>query len=210
MLAPSAGYLFEWRGCLGLYDRNYGTVVVANEKPCETITFKSTRVGYKGSAPEKVLIRWGERRYLVAADDVVGFCNQVNQGREPRANVHGATFMRSGDERKKVEGLPELPEQYRDYLLKAPVTASVVEIGQTASRPSVIDDKFYDTQVTLDAGSDQGLKVGMELLVIKPEVVLLDSARITEVKKQRSIAVMNRFGNLGESPKVGWRLSTKR
>jgi hypothetical protein len=26
ILAPKFGYVFEWRGCLGLYDRNYGAV----------------------------------------------------------------------------------------------------------------------------------------------------------------------------------------
>ncbi len=31
MLAPQAGYLFEWHGCLGLYDRNYGKVSCTDE-----------------------------------------------------------------------------------------------------------------------------------------------------------------------------------
>src|SRR5437762_1117844 len=32
ILAPQAGFLFEWHGCVGLYDRNYGAVIWANDR----------------------------------------------------------------------------------------------------------------------------------------------------------------------------------
>lgn len=208
-LAPSAGYVFEWHGCFGLYDRNYGAITPANGRLRLSFTFKNTREGFEGIAPELVVVPWGERRYLVPSDDLIGFCNHVNKGAEPRTTADGFYLLRRGDENKDVRHFPEIPTEYRDYLLSTPVETTVLAVGRSTSRQIVPGVKFKDTQLTLEAGSKQGLKVGMEIVVVQPTDVF-DSVRITSVSDRRAEAVMTQYGERARDPKPGWRLSTRR
>ncbi|OGV42527.1 MAG: hypothetical protein A2X46_04470 [Lentisphaerae bacterium GWF2_57_35] len=57
LLAPGAGYVFEWHGCLGLYDRNYGHVTETNGRIRLSFAFKNERKGFQGIAEEFVLFR---------------------------------------------------------------------------------------------------------------------------------------------------------
>ena len=208
VLAPKSGYVFEWRGCMGLYDRNFGAATWTNDRVRLSFTFQNKRDGFQGIAPELIPISWESREYLVAADDIVGFCNDINEGREPRNEIYGSYLLRQGDEKKEVKGLPEVPEQYRQYLLAKPVKATIVSVGAYTTRPSVADWKFKDTPVTIDAGMKQGLLVGMELLVTQPENIV-ESVKITKVEDARAEAVMVQAGEEEPGPKAGWRLSTR-
>lgn len=207
-LAPRSGYVFEWHGCLGLYDRNYGDVDWRAGRIRLTFTFKNSREGLQGIAPVLILVPWGERRYLVPSNEIVEFCNNVNQGREPRPGEHGFFLLRRGDEDKEVEGFPKVPAKYRDYLLPKPVEATIIAVGQYVTRPSVLDWKFKDTPVTLDAGATQGLRIGMELIVSKPDSKA-ETVQITKVEDNRAEAVMTQAGEDEPGPEVGWRLSTQ-
>jgi hypothetical protein len=208
VIAPKSGYVFEWHGCLGLYDRNYGAVVWTNDRIRLSFTFDNQRKGFQGIAEELIPVSWGSRRYLIPADDLIGFCNNVNKGSEPRNGSHGFHLLRRGDEKKTVTGFPQVPEEYRQYLLATPIEGTIIAVGPYTTRPSVLDWKFKDTPVTIDAGSQQGLRVGMELVVTKPRETV-ESARITKVVETRSEAVMIQAGEDEPGPKVGWRLSTQ-
>jgi hypothetical protein len=208
VIAPKSGYVFEWHGCLGLYDRNYGAVVWTNGRIRLSFTFENQRKAFQGIAPELIPVSWGSRRYLIPADDLVGFCNNVNEGREPRNGSHGLYLLRRGDENKRVTGLPQVPEEYRQYLLAKPIEGTIIAVGPYTTRPSVVDWKFKDTPVTIDAGRKRGLRVGMELVVTEPPDTV-ESVRITNVEETRSEAVMIQAGEEEPGPKVGWRLSTQ-
>ena len=184
-IAPKSGYMFEWHGCLGTYDRNYGAVTTSNGQLHLAFTFENKREGFRGIAPDFVPISWGQRRYLVPADDVVGFCNNVNEGREPRTGVHGFYLLRRGDETKDVTGLPSVPAKYRPYLLEKSIEATIIAVGAFTIRPSRGDWKFKDAPVPLDAGSSQGLRSGMELAVTEPAHTV-QRVRITKVDVDRS------------------------
>jgi hypothetical protein len=206
--APASGYVFEWHGCLGLYDRNYGAVAWTNNRIRLSFTFENQRKGFQGIAPEFIPISWASRHYFIPADDLIGFCNDVNQGREPRDHSHGAYLLRQGDEKKAASGFPNVPEEYRQYLLAKPIEATIISVGQYTTRPSVVEWKFKDTPVTIDAGTRQGLHVGMELVVTEPRD-RVESIRITKADETRSEAVMVQTGEEEPGPKVGWRLSTQ-
>ena len=60
----------------------------------------------------------------------------------------------------------------------------------------------------LDVGTKHGLKVGMELVVIKPQYTV-ESVRITKLENTRCEAIMTQIGEESEGPQVGWRLSTE-
>lgn len=201
-------YLFEWHGCLGVYDRNYGAVTEGDGQIHLSFTFENKRQGFRGIAPDFIPVSWGPRRYLIPADDIVGFCNCVNDGQEPRSRIHGLYLLRRGDESKDVVGLPNVPDEFRSYLLTVPIEATIVAVDAFTTRPSVADWKFKDTPVTLDAGSNKGLHRGMEFVVTEPERSVV-TVRITKVHADRSEGVVTQIGEDRPGPAVGWRLSTQ-
>ncbi len=60
-------------------------------------------------------------------------------------------FLRNGDEKKFVNGLPKLRAQWDEYLLREPLRAGVVRLGG-------------DGEAVIDAGTASGLRTGMELM----------------------------------------------
>lgn len=207
-IAPKSGYVFEWHGCMGLYDRNYGLVTFTNSRIRLAFTFKNDLEGWLGIAPELIPVSWGSRHYLIAADDMVGFCNNINSGQEPRNDMHGFCLLRRGDESQPVTGLPKVPAEYQEYLLAKPIEATIIAVGSYKTRPSVVDWKFKETPVTIDAGTRQGLRVGMELSITKPGDKV-EPVRITQVEEMRSEGVITQIGEGAPGPEVGWRLSTR-
>jgi len=207
-MAPKGGFTFEWRACIRVYDRNYGSVTERGHSLVLSPVLPNEQEGFKGTPTEFIPVKWGERRYLIPADDVVGFCNQINSGREPRQYAHGFYLMRSGDEKKAVSGGPEFPPGVEQSLLNAPITAKIIEVGAVTSRDSRANWKFYDTKVTLDVGSKQGVVTGMTFHVISPQNVF-ETARITSVEENKSIATITQMGEKRSIPGVNWKLSTR-
>jgi len=207
-IAPKSGFVFEWHGCLGVYDRNYGPVSVADKKLQLSFTFPNTREGFQGLSPELIPVSWGQRRYLVPPDRIVDFCNSVNAGNEPRKGIYGLHLLRRGDEKKSVQGWPNIPREFDRYLLKQAISTEIVAVGAVQTRPSAADWKFKDTRVTLKGGEDLGLRKGMELHVTAPDDVV-ESISVREVKEHTSEGVMTGIGVETPNPKVGWKLSTQ-
>ena len=149
-LQPSGSFSFSWDGCGGNYDQQSGFWVVVNG------IVELSVVERKPDPPGKSLphmlrpIRWGRRIYLVAEDELVAFCNSVNDGDEPRSEAYGMTFLRENDWDVPVVGKPDIPAKVREYLLESPVR------GRLVSRTSV-------GKGVVDRGSDQGLRPGMIL-----------------------------------------------
>lgn len=116
----------------------------------------------------KLPLEWSGRVYLLDEEELKNFANAVNLGIEPRASLtsysylspwYGSFFLRSGDEQKKVDGNPPLPEKWLPFLLSKPVTATVISIEEAKRY------QFGATfTATIDKGSRDGLKVGMRLL----------------------------------------------
>ena len=193
VIAPGSGYEFEWHGCLGVYDRNYGSVEWTGGRIHLSFAFENQKNGFRGIASEFIPVLWGSRRYLIPTDDFAGFCNSINEGQEPRDGSHGSYLLRRGDENKPVVGFPKVPAEYEQYLLTKPIVAAIVAVGSSTTRPSIVDWKFKDTPVTINAGAKQGLRVNMELVVTKPGDTV-ESVRVTKVEETRSEAVMVQIG----------------
>lgn len=208
ILAPKSGYVFEWHGCLGLYNRNYGTVTENNGRLHLSFTFANKQEGFQGIAEEFIPIAWGDRKYLIPSDDVIGFCNEVNDGSEPRKSFYGMYLLRNGDEKREVTGSPQVPEEFKSCLLAGSVEADIIEVGVSKTRPSVSDWSFRDTPITLNGGKNKSLVVGMKLHVVKPEHTVV-SADVTKVDAERSEAVITQIEDEEAGPQVGWRLSTR-
>jgi hypothetical protein len=207
-LAPTSGYLFEWHGCLGLYDRNYGAVTHERDRVRLQFTFPNKQQGFQGISSEFLPVRWGARHYLIPIRGMVDFCNAVNDGSESHGRTSSRFLLRRGDEQIRVSGFPGVPPEYRAYLLAKPVSAQIVSVGKYVTRPSIVDFKFKDTPVTLDKGTNHGLRVGMELHVVAPGNAI-ESVKITKEEPDRCEGLMTQMGEHEAGPKVGWKLSTR-
>lgn len=205
-LAPKSGFVFTWHGCLGLYDLNYGDVV---EKPDGRISFvfkfSNEQKGFEGLAAELLPVAWGERHYLIPADDVVGFANGINAGIEPRTTTHGRFLLKWGDEEKSAPGQPSLPPQYLKYLLSYPINAEISSVEGIR-----IEKSRHIATVQLNVGVAEGVKPGMEFYVHTPSTVY-ESALILAVEGPFSRAQIVQDDEIdGKEPRpaVGWKLST--
>jgi hypothetical protein len=207
-IAPQAGYVYEWHGCLGLYDRNYGAVKLANDRIELTFTFDNKNGGSKRISEAYVPVQWGDRHYLIGDDEMIEFCHAVNSGRESRGDRHGYFLLRRGDEEKKVDGFPAVPREFKKHLLEKPVETKVIAVGKpTVSGPK--DTQMAAYPVTFDAGSNHGLQVGMELFAVPPQDVPYFSCKITKVEPDRCEGVYNYFTSEKLAPQAGWQFSTR-
>jgi hypothetical protein len=211
-LAGQAGFVFEWHGCMGVYDRNYGPVTVKDHTILLSCTFPNEERGFKGIATELIPISWGSRKYVIPPNDLVKFCNSVNSGDEPRNDIHGFHLLRQGDEKKPVQGWPAVPAEFEHYLLKKSIDTEIVAVGTPRLRPSIVDWKFKDTPVTLKGGKDIGLRPGMELHVVSKDTsdsIVIGTILVGVVDDHTSQGLMTGIGEESQGPKVGWKLSTK-
>jgi hypothetical protein len=209
-LAPDSGYVFEWRSCLDVFVRDSGPAIWKDGHVHLSFTESSRKLlpAVDFIAPELISIPWGVRRYIIPAGGIVGFCNEINQGMEPRSNMlQGSYLLRIGDEKKKADGLPILPIEFKRYLLSKPVEAKIIAVGVSAPRPSIGGLKFKATPLTLDAGTNRGLLAGMELFVTESGGPT-EPVRITEVEPGRAEATMIQ-NEKEQVPKVGSPISTR-
>lgn len=155
-LAPDSGFVYEWRGCLGLYDRNWGKVTRTDKGLELAFELPNAKSGIR--LPSTLVpVRWGKRVYLVSADDIVDFCNEVNAGDEPRAEPHGSVLLRVEKELPPAEGRPEVPAEFRPWLLDRPIRAAL-------AAPQEWKDEGkgrWGLRVTLGAGTADGVRKGM-------------------------------------------------
>ena len=66
---PDGTYNYTWRGCLGLYESAYGRVSLEDEG---VAFFGPAEEGGEGGLSIRFqVVRWGERTYLVPADEIM-------------------------------------------------------------------------------------------------------------------------------------------
>ena len=144
-------------------------------------------------------VKWGSRIYLLYDNDFGYFAKAVNAGFEPRDNPRsegiffGSFYLREGDEKKRVSGLPSVPQEWQSLLLKKPITAKVVGIvGEGPERIAL-----------LNKGSLAGLRVGM---IFVSEDAEPSGRGMTEI-----ISVEETFARLrvGPDTKVGDTFTTR-
>jgi hypothetical protein len=211
IIAPKSGFVFTWHGCLGLYDLNYGNVEWTDRKIKLLFEHSNKRKGFQGIAPELIPVKWGERHYLIPSNEVVKFTNAVNGGFEPCSMFfcNRRFLMKRGDEKKKVKGQPNVPEEYRVYLLKKPIRLGIISIGESRIERAKNDPEFQYriTKVILNAGSAKGVWLGMKFHVYNPSNVS-ESAKVTKVEEEFSEAEILQIGLEDAFPSPNWKLST--
>ena len=205
VLSPEAGFSFEWEGCLGPYDRNYGDVADDGQTLLMAPVLPND-ARHVGLATALVPVTWGDRHYLVGFDKITAFCNDVNAGFEPRSSVHGSAYLRRGDETKTADGSPLSRAGRFHCLLDAPLQTRIVAVGgSTRTRERWGTD--LTTFVTIDAGHDKGVYEGLWLF----DAAFHFETRIVAVEEHTSRARVVSSGAKERTrrPTVGIPLTTR-
>jgi hypothetical protein len=167
-------------------------------------------------APAYRFVRWGDRRYLVAADDLIGFTSVINVGDEPRIDAFGPHLLRKGDETRPVVGLPGLPAASGAVVRSRPLEVRIVEAEALTHFPDDgglrnCNDRF---RITVEKGADDGLSVG-EYLRVDASTPTPDtssrylSAVVRSVEAHRATAeAFSVDCHPKHPPGVGWVLTT--
>lgn len=153
----------------GLIEGGYGLSGNFRFKHLDRVQIKVTRPDYEmlqnreGYALQTwyVPVAWGIRKYLIHTNDLIAFCNAVNEGEEPRKNRFGNFLMQEDDETKEVSGWPEVPLDHRRYLLRKPVEAIITKVGKLEEKKEGAYPKVVE--IELNQGSKAGLVVGMAM-----------------------------------------------
>jgi len=171
-LSTKGTFSFEWRGCLGTYDKNEGAVSIKDALLRITPKRPNVQEGFRGTPTEFFPVRWGSRMYLIPTNDIVEFCSDVNQGSEPRRERWGQYYLRQKDWAKPVTGRPGVPEQWAKFFLSKPLRGKITELigGQEA---------------WLDVGTDEGLLQGMILTAQAHGKTMFSQVRVEAVEKGR-------------------------
>ena len=206
-IAPLSGFEFEWHGCLGMYDRNWGEVAERGGSLELTFHFPNERAGFHGLDTSFVPVEWGERRYLIPPSKVKRFCNAVNSGEEPRAAAWGSFLLSRAKDETPPSGKPEMPREFAKLVLDTPLVANVVAVKEGVSDPSH-GATCRVTVVTLDIGSQNGAWEGMRLFLVDSRYG--DSVTITKCDETRCEAEHETDRADAEIPAVGWKLTTRR
>jgi hypothetical protein len=209
LLSPKAGFVFTWHGCLGLYDRNRGEVHQGKDTLTLNFAYPNSRKGFQGIAPEMLLVAWGERKYLIPSDEVEEFCNAINSGEEPRTHAYGRFLLKDKDWAKKAEGKPKLPEKYLGYLLKEPIQAKIVAVGEHKIREGRSGIRFRTTTVTLNVGKKHGVLPGMKFFLTDDSV---NNAKVVKALDEECTAEVEDIvsdDSPGHPPKVDVQASTR-
>lgn len=205
--APTSGFAYRFSGCLGTYAQSLGSVTIDGN----TIYFKKEseddEIGMSKLSEELQGIRWGRRQYLISEDEFVDFANAINAGFEPRRDSHGRFLLKGDDYKKRVRGKPDIPEQYQAYLLKKPIKARILSVGNTKEKKFNSEVYEKDTDVVFDVGAKDGVLPGMTFHLYRPDNEF-SVATITEVDHKTSKAVASDLVADDPIPEVGWKYST--
>ena len=139
-----------------------------------------------------VPVAWGERQYLIEEQQLLPFANDVNLGTEPRKSLTGSYLLRRGDVDRPVTGWPDVPAEWRGYLLHQPIGGVITK---------VTDDRHAE----IDVGRRNGLRAQMVLMAARRSGGWLD-VTVTSVTPNSSRV----SGDPGESPLfVGQRVTSR-
>ena len=112
--------------------------------------------------------------------------------------------MRDDDWKRKATGSPDLPKEFRRYLLKRPISTEIIMIHS-----SKIDAAgARRTTATISAGAKHGVFPALELYVVELEVILV-TAEVTSVGEDTAIAVVYEYPIGKRIPVPGWKLTTR-
>lgn len=211
-VSPTLGAAMRSGPCILVYGTR--SSVHQNEKGwLEMSPAKNEEFGFHGFDAALVPVKWGSRRYLIPEEDLQRFATDINLGEEPRNGSNsrqGMHYLRIGDEKKPVSGLPDLPAEYLKKIRSVAIDANVRDVKLLKNYPNDYScGREY--LVTLDNGSADGLAQGDTLSLTSPDEGY-DRIELIEVKNRSATARVfvsaDNCTDTSHSPNKNWKFST--
>jgi hypothetical protein len=209
LVGATTGFVYSAQDCVGLISRNYGSaewsankVSFMFEQPNDSNNF--------GLASEFTRVIWHKRHYLIPANEFIDFVNAINSGSEPCSDNCTQFLLKVGDEKRHAFGAPTLPAEFQQYLLNKPLLVDIDKIIESRVELADYDSgvKNRRTKVMLNAGSNNGIFMGMELHALNPRDISV-FAKVTKVQEEQSEAEIVQISVTDPTPTIGWKFSTK-
>ena len=202
---------------MGLDEANFGRVIeVHRDRLRLDLEFWRFLPEYSDIAPNMYRVRWGDRHYLIPRSHLIRFCNAVNSGQEPGlGGLRDSPFflLRRQDVPKPVYGTPNVPEEFREFLLSSPLTARITcvlkDMVEEGSNPESCSRRYI---VEIDAGSEHRLLPGMTLHEHEPRrfagCVISVLSALPTISVVEIHDVMSCRQEFAQAPRIGDVLST--
>ncbi|HZG54439.1 MAG TPA: hypothetical protein VEZ40_20225 [Pyrinomonadaceae bacterium] len=223
--SPGGGFVFfSVNTCMAnVDDLDYGDVVADSPSHIEIV---SRRLPGARNKRKLVKVKWGEQRYLIEEESVPDFCDYVAGLDAHRSDViFGDSFLlHSEDEQRPTAVLPTVPTEYRKFV-RRPIDAVITKVGKSYTEIDPENEWWNEsvTPVTINAGSDRGVRRGMKIPILDSDEfnesveitrVGIESARgiiVRSVRKRPGVK-LNEWDDGTDAPRqpvsVGWRLTT--
>ena len=154
IISRDSTFQFKWTGCLGVYGKNEGPVhFEGDELVLDPTQDNSKKFG--GTATRFYPVRWGNRMYLIAEEDMLGFCTAIGRGWNGTEvlGVHGDHYIREdileSDLQKPAQGKPQIPSKFLPW---------------TQQKMYVLVTKIEGNRYFVDKGSEDGVSKGVKLI----------------------------------------------
>jgi hypothetical protein len=166
--SPFIGIAHGW-----IISRKTGYVSTTRRLDMGSVKVKDDRIALISEAPnhawglmplEYVVVPWDQQVFLVEPDELLAFCNDVNSGLLRRHPPYGRHLLRVQDFHKdRPTGFPQVPIEYKEYLLRGAITGTVAKTGDDKQDVAVRGEKLLmsGTSVTLGVGKKDGVRTGM-------------------------------------------------
>lgn len=156
-LKKDGTFTFSWDGCLGEFDKNGGPFVREGDLVVLRPARPNRRDGFRGTGTRLCPVKWADRLYLIAEEQMLGFCGRFQQGWRGKELLarSGFYYLRQRidkigqSEPDKLNGAPQVPPAYRHYL-KDPFNGIVSKVADPKAVP-------------VNKGSADGVVVGTKL-----------------------------------------------
>lgn len=201
---PASGFAVWWENCSRPWTArvNYGSAVFDGGSLKLTPALPENSPSSYMPAPEYVPVEWGEQHFLIPSDELINFAYAAHSTSVEEVE---SFLMKTEDYEKDRKGLPNLPPEYRKYLVMKPLRAKVSGFGP-------VENNWYP-RLVLDAGRAEGVVPGMKFYLARPGKIRmrLEVADVREHSSEARVVMAGREGD-GEQeiePKVGWKFTSR-
>lgn len=173
-IAPEAGFTLSNGSRCGRYYAAFGSVLADQgallKLQIELEGPQNSRPSGLGLDDTLHWVRWDDLQFAVPARMMATFCSEVADGYSfphfPFRHV-GELGDFKAEQLPRPKGKPGVPSEFQHLIPDAPISCRVVSLIEWQRRPE-LDDKglqAYDAVYSIDAGSDDGLEIGMRMFV---------------------------------------------
>ena len=203
-VAPGEGYAFTWWGCTGLDNQDHGELRERGGQLELLSQFEAVEPesSWSGLRTHLIPVAWGERRFLIAPDQMLAFGNDVRSGARPEIFLKRYWVRGNWDRSAALQGEPKLPAEFAWVLQAEPIRATVLEVLSLPDKAEFAT-RAAKALVRLDIGSESGAYSWMELYQEDPPPGTSGMAWIQEADASGSTAML--YVTEGDAmPEVGW------